>query len=336
MPSVVRVGSRSSELAMIQTRTIISALSTLYPTVKFEVVTMKTIGDKILDKALSKIGQTNLFTKELEVALAAKQIDMITHSLKDLPTTLPPNMMISVMYKRDNPTDAVVMHPKHKGLKIDMLPKGSFIGTSSLRRIAFLKRKYPDLNFQDVRGNLNTRLRKLDEGDGDILYDAIVLATAGLVRMGWENRLSHELDASVCMYAVGQGALAVETRSDDDIINKLLSPLNDPDTVVCCTAERALLRSLGGGCSVPIGTCTTVDPTNHTLCMEGAVLSLDGQDFIKDAVTFVLPSDYKELSLSTLIGIVDKIGYDLADKLQEKGAGPVLTKAKEQMETPNS
>lgn len=333
VPSVIRVGSRSSELAMIQTRTIISALSTLYPTVKFEVITMKTIGDKILDKALPKIGQTNLFTKELEIALAAKQIDMITHSLKDLPTSLPPNMMISVLYKRDSPTDAVVLHPKHKGLSIDKLPKGSVIGTSSLRRIAFLKRKYPDLNFQDIRGNLNTRLRKLDEGDGDIAYDAIVLATAGLVRMGWQNRLSHELDTSVCMYAVGQGALAVETRSDDDVINKLLSHLNDPHTVVCCTAERALLRSLGGGCSVPVGTCSTIDPVEHTLCIEGAVLSLDGQDLVKDTVKFVLPSDYKELSFSALSDIVDKVGCDLAVKLQEKGAGPVLAKAKEQMET---
>lgn len=331
---MIRVGSRSSELAMIQTRTIISALSTLYPTIKFEVVTMKTIGDKILDKALPKIGQTNLFTKELEVALAAKQIDMITHSLKDLPTTLPPNMMISTLYKRDSPTDAVVLHPKHKGISIDMLPKGSVIGTSSLRRIAFLKRKYPHLNFQDIRGNLNTRLRKLDEGDGAITYDAIVLATAGLVRMGWEHRLSHELDMSVCLYAVGQGALAVETRADDDVINKLLAPLNDPDTVVCCTAERALLRSLGGGCSVPVGTCSTISSTEHTLCIEGAVLSLDGQDLIKDDVTFVLPSDYKELSLPALSGLVEKVGCDLAVKLQEKGAGPVLAKAKEQMEAP--
>ncbi len=329
---MIRVGSRSSELAMIQTRTIISALSALYPTINFEVITMKTIGDKILDKALPKIGQTNLFTKELEIALAANQIDMITHSLKDLPTTLPPNMQISVIYKRDNPTDAVVLHPKHKGLRIDTLPKGSIIGTSSLRRIAFLKRNYPDLIFQDIRGNLNTRLRKLDEGDGDITYDAIVLATAGLVRMGWQNRLSHELDTTVCMYAVGQGALAVETRSDDDVINKLLSPLNDPCTVACCTAERALLHSLGGGCSVPVGTCSSIDPDNHTLCIDGAVLSLDGKDLVKDVVTFVLPISYRELGFSELSGIVTKIGYDLADKLQEKGAGPVLAKAKEYIE----
>lgn len=335
LPSVVRVGSRSSELAMIQTRTIVSALSKLYPSIKFEVVTMKTIGDKILDKALPKIGQTNLFTKELEVALAAKEIDMITHSLKDLPTTLPPNMTISVMYQRDNPTDALVLHPKHKGLAIDSLPKGSVIGTSSLRRIAFLNRNFPDLRFQNVRGNLNTRLRKLDEGDGEVQYDAIVLATAGLERMGWQSRLSQELDASVCMYAVGQGALAVETRSDADVINKLLAPLNDPDTVVCCTAERALLHLLEGGCSVPVGTCSRVDPSNHTLIIDGAVLSLDGKDLVKDTVTSVLPSNFREISTSELSGIAEKAGYELADRLLASGAGPVLAKAKKEMESAN-
>lgn len=145
------------------------------------ITTMKTIGDNILDKPLPNIGQTNLFTKELEVALAAKEVDMIVHSLKDLPTTLPPGMTVSVIYKRDNPTDALVLHPKHNGLQIQTLPKGSVIGTSSLRRIAQLKRNFPDLEFKTVRGNLNTRLKKLDQS-GE--YDALVLATAGLERMG--------------------------------------------------------------------------------------------------------------------------------------------------------
>lgn len=332
LPSVVHVGSRSSELAMIQTRTIIAALQKLYPTITFDIVTMKTIGDKILDKALPKIGQTNLFTKELEVALAAKEIDMITHSLKDLPTSLPPGMTISVMYKRDKPTDALVLHPKHNGLKIDTLPKGSVIGTSSLRRIAFLKRAFPDLIFQNIRGNLNTRLRKLDEGDGDLKYDAIVLATAGLERMGWESRLSQELDTDVCMYAVGQGAIAVETRSDDDVMNKLLSPLNDLDTLICCTAERALLHTLGGGCSVPVGTYCSIDTGNFSMVFEGAVLSLDGKERVKDSITTVLPHDYKEQSISELSYIADKAGCDLAERLLGNGAGPVLAKAKKEME----
>ena len=286
-PSVVRVGSRSSELAMIQTRTIVAALQKLYPSIKFEITTMKTIGDNILDKPLPNIGQTNLFTKELEVALAAKEVDMIVHSLKDLPTTLPPGMTVSVIYKRDNPTDALVLHPKHNGLQIQTLPKGSVIGTSSLRRIAQLKRNFPDLEFKTVRGNLNTRLKKLDQS-GE--YDALVLATAGLERMGWQERISQELDKTVCMYAVGQGAMAVETRSDDAPMNQLLLPLNDPDTLLCCVAERAFLHDLGGGCSVPVGTYSAVQ--NGSLEMEGAVFSLSGSEVVKDSVVVPLPENH--------------------------------------------
>lgn len=293
---------------------------------------MKTIGDKILDTALPKIGQTNLFTKELEVALAANEIDMITHSLKDLPTSLPPGMTISVMYKRDTPTDALVLHPNHRGLTLSTLPKGSVIGTSSLRRSAFLKRNFPDMVFQNIRGNLNTRLRKLDEGDGELKYDAIVLATAGLERMGWRSRLSEELDTNVCMYAVGQGAIAVESRSDDVVMNSLLTPLNDLNTVICCTSERAMLRVLEGGCSVPIGTRATIDRDN-SMSIHGAVLSLDGKEMVKDSITITLPQDYRELSVSHLSSIADKVGCDLAQRLLENGAGPILAKAKEDMET---
>ena len=151
--------------------------------------------------------------------------------------------------------------------------------------------------------------------------------------MGWQNRLSHELDTNVCLYAVGQGALAVETQSDDDVINKLLAPLNDPDTVVCCTAERALLHSLGGGCSVPVGTRSTIDPSNNTLVIDGAVLSLDGKDLVKDTVTSALPSNFRELSAPELSEVADKAGCDLAERLLAKGAGPVLAKAKQEMES---
>ena len=326
------MGSRSSELAMIQTRTIISALQALYPDITFEITTMKTIGDKILDKALPKIGQTNLFTKELELALAANQIDMITHSLKDLPTTLPPGMTISVIYKRDNPTDALVLHPKHKGLTVETLPKGSVIGTSSLRRIAQLKQNFPSLAFQDVRGNLNTRLRKLDEGDGEVRYDALVLATAGLERMKWSQRISHELDPSRCMYAVGQGALAVETRADDTRINQLLQPLNDPDTFITCTAERAFLRTLGGGCSVPVGIHSTLTPTTGNVCIIGAVFSLDGSEMVKGKMEMNLPSKYMEQSPEEWTVFADKFGCDLAESLLGKGAGPILERAKKEMD----
>lgn len=327
---VIRIGSRSSELAMIQTHTIMEALRTLHPSLTFEVITMKTIGDKILDTALPKIGQTNLFTKELEMALAAKEIDMITHSLKDLPTALPPGMGISVIYKRDNPTDALVLHPRHKGLRIDTLPEGSVVGTSSLRRVAQLKRNFPGLKFESVRGNLNTRLRKLDEGDSGIRYDALVLATAGLDRMGWRERLSQELDKSACMYAVGQGALAVETRSDDTKINKLLLPLNDPDTFISCTAERAFLHTLEGGCSVPVGIHSDIDPTSKSLSLEGAVFSLDGSEKVGDTECLPLPKDYRTLSKEEWAGLATAAGDSLARKLLSRGAGRILLQAKEE------
>ena len=331
---VVKIGSRSSELAMIQTRTIKSALQRLYPSISFEIVTMKTIGDKILDKALPKIGQTNLFTKELEVALEAAQVDLIVHSLKDLPTTLPPGMTISVIYKRDSPTDAVVLHPKHKGLKMDTLPEGSVVGTSSLRRTAQLKRNFPGLVFKSVRGNLNTRLRKLDEGCGEggdgMQYDALVLATAGLVRMGWQNRLDQELDSSSCMFAVGQGALAIETRAGDQRINDLLLPLNHPETFVCCAAERAFLHRLEGGCSVPVGVCCSIAPDN-VLSLEGAVFSLDGSEKVGDKKTAVLSEGFSEMSLVEWSRMGGEVGVALADQLLQKGAGRILEEAKKEM-----
>ena len=317
---------------MIQTRTIVSALKALYPDINFEITTMKTIGDKILDKALPNIGQTNLFTKELELALAANEIDMITHSLKDLPTTLPPGMVISVIYKRDNPTDALVLGSKHKDLTLETLPKGSTVGTSSLRRIAQLKRSFPSLVCRDVRGNLNTRLRKLDEGDGDVHYDALVLATAGLERMKWNERISQELDPTKCMYAVGQGALAVEIRADDTKINQLLRPLNDPDTFITCTAERAFLHTLGGGCSVPVGVHSDLTQNTGKICITGAVFSLDGSDMVKEKLERDLPVQYTEQSPEDWIAFADKFGCDLAQCLLDKGAGPILEKAKQEMD----
>ena len=326
---VIRVGSRSSELARIQTDTIVASLRTLYPNISFTVDTMDTIGDKILDTALPRIGQTNLFTKELEKALDSNKIDMIVHSLKDLPTTLPSGMGISVIYKRDNPTDALVLHPKHKGLQINTLPKDSVVGTSSLRRIAQLKRNFPGLKFESVRGNLNTRLRKLDEGDGKITYDALVLATAGLHRMGWQGRLSQELDKTACMYAVGQGALAVETRVDDKRVNKLLLPLNDPNTFICCTAERAFLHTLEGGCSVPVGIHSSID-SSRVLTLEGAVFSLDGKERVGDSKSLALPENYCNLPMSEWITLASAVGNELARLLLDQGAGPILAEAKKQ------
>lgn len=245
---VIRIGTRKSQLARIQTDSVAEKLKGLYPDVHLEIVGMTTTGDKILDTALSKIGEKSLFTKELETALEKNEVDLVVHSLKDLPTTLPPGFTIGAVLKRENPHDAVVLHPKNMGKSLDTLPDKSVIGTSSLRRAAQLKKRFPHLEFKDIRGNLNTRLKKLDEKDD---FSAIILAAAGLRRMGWDSRVSQILGPEDCMYAVGQGALAIEVRARDEDILEMVSVLHDPNTVLRCIAERAFLRRLA---------CLTLSP----------------------------------------------------------------------------
>ncbi|KAM7413708.1 hypothetical protein PAMA_020879 [Pampus argenteus] len=276
---VIRIGTRKSQLARIQTDSVAAKLKELYPDINVEIVGMSTTGDKILDTALSKIGEKSLFTKELENALERNEVDLVVHSLKDLPTTLPPGFTIGAVLKRENPHDAVVLHPKHVGKTLDTLPENSMIGTSSLRRAAQLKKRFPHLEFKDIRGNLNTRLKKLDEKED---FAAIILAAAGLRRMGWEDRISQILGPEDCMYAVGQGALAVEVRARDTDILEMVSVLHDPDTVLRCIAERAFLRHLEGGCSVPVAVHTEVKDTQ--LYLTGAVYSLDGSDSLKETM----------------------------------------------------
>ncbi|TNN01467.1 hypothetical protein fugu_010849 [Takifugu bimaculatus] len=276
---VIQIGTRKSQLARIQTDSVAEKLKELYPDVRLEIVAMSTTGDKILDTALSKIGEKSLFTKELENALERNEVDLVVHSLKDLPTTLPPGFTIGAVLKRENPHDAVVLHPKNAGKSLDALPANSVIGTSSLRRAAQLKKRFPHLDFKDIRGNLNTRLKKLDEKED---FAAIILAAAGLRRMGWENRISQILEPDDCMYAVGQGALAVEVRARDADILEMVSVLHDPDTVLRCIAERAFLKHLEGGCSVPVAVHTVVKDSQ--LYLTGAVYSLDGSDSLKETM----------------------------------------------------
>nr|KAF6437719.1 hydroxymethylbilane synthase [Molossus molossus] len=197
---VIRVGTRKSQLARIQTESVVAMLKALNPGLQFEIIAMTTTGDKILDTALSKIGEKSLFTKELEHALKMNVVDLVVHSLKDLPTVLPPGLTIGAICKRENPCDAVVFHSKFVGKTLETLPERSVVGTSSLRRAAQLQRKYPHLEFKSIRGNLNTRLQKLDEQQ----FSAIILAAAGLQRMGWQHRVGQILHPDECMYAVGQ------------------------------------------------------------------------------------------------------------------------------------
>uniref|UniRef100_A0A8C5BD01 hydroxymethylbilane synthase n=1 Tax=Gadus morhua TaxID=8049 RepID=A0A8C5BD01_GADMO len=265
---VIRIGTRKSQLARIQTDSIAAKLKELYPEVTLEIIGMTTTGDKILDTALSKIGEKSLFTKELETALEKNEVDLVVHSLKDLPTSLPPGFTIGAILKRENPHDAVVLHPQNAGQTLATLPQNSVIGTSSLRRAAQLKKRFPHLDFKDIRGNLNTRLKKLDDKED---YSAIILAAAGLKRMGWDARISQILEPEDCMYAVGQGALAVEVRARDTEILEMVSVLHHKDTVLRCIAERAFLRTL--------------------LYLTGAVYSLDGSDSLKETMQVTTPLD---------------------------------------------
>ncbi|XP_039761708.1 porphobilinogen deaminase isoform X2 [Pararge aegeria] len=237
---------------------------------------MTTLGDRILDISLPKIGEKSLFTKDLEDALRNDTVDFVVHSLKDLPTSLPDGLAIGAVFEREDPRDALVLREDVKESSLASLPTGAVIGTSSLRRTAQLRGSFPHLSIVDVRGNLNTRLRKLDSPTKE--YSALLLATAGLQRMGWGDRISKILSCSEMMYAVGQGALAVECRSDNQQILDMLAPFNHPETYCRILAERSFLKTLGGGCSAPVGVSTKLTSldTNFQLAITGGVWSLDG------------------------------------------------------------
>ncbi|XP_064490912.1 porphobilinogen deaminase isoform X3 [Pseudopipra pipra] len=314
----VRVGTRRSQLARIQTDSVVTILRELYPDLHFEIVAMSTTGDKILDTALSKIGEKSLFTKELENALEKNE--------------------------RENPLDAVVFHPKNCGKTLSLLPEKSVIGTSSLRRAAQLKKKFPQLQFRDIRGNLNTRLKKLDEKED---FSAIILAAAGLKRMGWEDRIGQLLGPEDCLYAVGQGALAVEVRAKDQEILNMVSALHDTDTVLCCIAERAFMKRLEGGCSVPVAVSTLLK--DGQLYLTGAVYSLDGSDSLKETMQTSVnyphqnedgPNDDVQHVGITAKSVpnqaqeaAENLGVELANLLLSKGAKHILSVARQLNDT---
>ncbi|VDN96344.1 unnamed protein product, partial [Rodentolepis nana] len=305
--TVIRVGSRKSQLALLQTDIIINLLRTYYPDYKFEIVKISTTGDKILDKALSKIGDKNLFTKELEAALLSNEVDFVVHSLKDVPTVMPEGLVIGCISSRVSPFDVVLMNPANRGKTLKDLPSNSVIGTSALRRIAVLKRKFPDLCFKSVRGNLSTRLQKLDssienganENGATQKYSALILAEAGVVRVGWESRIDEYLDRD--RYAVGQGALACECRLGDTRIQSLLSTIHNEAPALACIAERAFMSRLEGGCSTPIAVRTYLNPGGvagikgddsvkaRTISLDAAVLSLDGTRCVEGKMSTDLP-----------------------------------------------
>jgi hydroxymethylbilane synthase len=305
LPRSIRIGSRKSQLALVQTHWVQAELQKLFSDRDFEVHTMSTQGDKILDVALSKIGDKGLFTKELEVGMLNGDIDFAVHSLKDLPTRLPEGLMLGCVTEREDPADALVVHEKFKNKQLDTLPEGAVIGTSSLRRLAQLRHHYPHLSFKDIRGNLNTRLQKLDAGE----FDAIILAVAGLRRLGMGDRIHQVIPSEVSLHAVGQGALGIECRTDDPEILNLLKALEHQPTAYRCYAERSFLRELEGGCQVPIGVNTVLD--GDSLTLTGMVASIDGQRLIKDSVTGSATD-------------AEATGIQLAHKLREQGATEIL------------
>lgn len=272
------IGSRGSQLALWQSRWIAAQLAGLGVETRIEII--KTTGDKITDVALSKAGGKGLFTKELEDALLDRRIDLAVHSLKDMPTSIPGGLALAAVPERADPRDAMV------GAPLGSIRQGARVGTSSLRRAALLRYQRPDLIVEDIRGNLDTRLRKLDEGQ----YDAIMLAAAGLKRLGWEARIAETLEPSAFCPAAGQGALAVETRSDaQDEALAVCSRLDHAETRAAVTAERAVLNELGGGCQVPLGAHARFDGEGH-LRIEAMIVSPDGRTLIHRGST-VAPSD---------------------------------------------
>jgi len=301
----IRIASRKSQLALVQTYWVKAELEKAFPDLTFEVVTMETQGDKVLDVSLSKIGDKGLFTQELEDGMLKGDTDFAVHSLKDLPTNLPQGLMLGCVTEREDPADALVVHEKHKDKQLDTLPEGSIIGTSSLRRLAQLRHHFPHFNFKDIRGNVNTRLAKLDSGD----YDAIILAVAGLQRLDMGDRIHQIIPNEISLHAVGQGALGIECREGDQEILNIIKVLEDAPTRDRCYAERAFLRTLEGGCQVPIGVNTKIDA--DSLSLTGMVASLDGQKLIKDTVTGKAEN-------------ADQIGIELAKLLIEKGADQIL------------
>jgi hydroxymethylbilane synthase len=312
MTRPVIIGTRGSKLALVQAEQVAADLRRLHPGLDVELRIISTQGDRVLDVPLSQVGDKGLFVKEIEVALLQGEVDLAVHSGKDLPSLLPDGLMLAVFPHRVDPRDALVLprsvDSSNIPASLDVLPQGAVVGTSSLRRACQLRALRPDLDLRDVRGNVDTRLRKLDEGQ----YDALVLASAGLQRLGLGERISARLPTDVMLPAVAQGALAIEARTDDSHTLNLLSVLDDRETRIAVLAERACLRRLEGGCQVPIAVYTEVQSQASSFMLRGLVGAVDGSVVVRDEHT----------------GSVDDpeaAGLALAEKLLSQGAANLLT-----------
>jgi len=300
----LRLGTRKSQLALWQAHYVRDALERHHPGLKVELVTMTTEGDRILDRSLAQVGGKGLFIKELEQGLLENHTDIAVHSLKDVTATLPDGLHLAVICEREDPRDAFI---SNKHATLGSLPRGARVGTSSLRRQCQLREAFPHLEIITLRGNVNTRLAKLDAGE----YDAIILAVAGIKRLGMEARIRERLDPSVSLPAVGQGAVCIECRVDDRATHELLAPLNHHATQICVTAERSMNAHLEGGCQVPIGGFAELH--GEELHLRGMVGEPDGSRLLRAEIRG--PAAQAE-----------QLGAQLAQQLLAQGARQILDK----------
>jgi len=311
----ITIGTRGSKLALWQAEFVRSELERLNPGIEIELNKIKTTGDMILDVPLAQVGGKGLFVKEIEEALLQNRADIAVHSMKDVPTEFPEGLHLAVICEREDPRDALISSIDDAGFRIkdfQSIPTGARIGTSSLRRASQLLSIRPDLRIEQLRGNLDTRLRKLDEG----LFDAIILAAAGVKRLGLARRITHVLPFEISLSAIGQGAVGIECRIDDEFINEAIAPLNHRDTAICVRTERAFLRRLEGGCQVPIAAHAIVgmkgaEGDQPAVILQGLVGSVSGDRIVKGQMEG-RPEDS------------EKIGIALAEDLLGRGAKEIL------------
>lgn len=314
-PNIINVGTRKSPLAMRQAEIVVATLKSMFPEMEFPIHGMRTTGDRDQITALYNFGGKGLWTNQLEAKLAKKELDMVVHCLKDMPTTLPEGCVLGAITTREDPRDTLVLKKeladKNGWNRLSDLPSGSVIGTSSIRRIAQLRRRYPELKFKDHRGNIQTRLRKLEE---DPELSGIILAAAGLQRMQLDSHISQflEYDNGGILYAVGQGALTVECREGDERVLSIVKKLEEEQTALACIVERSVMRTLEGGCSVPIGVET--EWVDDKLRLRATVVSVDGTEAVDSETTEAVTS----------IEAAEEYGKRVALDLVERGAGKIL------------
>ncbi len=312
-PTVDRlvIGSRGSQLALWQSEWVKAQLAAAYPSMAITIEIIKTTGDKILDAPLSKIGDKGLFTKELEQALLTRRIDLAVHSLKDVPTRLPEGLEIGAITRREDVRDVFIAHPAKPYRRFDEIPQGGTVATGSLRRRCQLKAARPDLTIVELRGNLNTRFARLEASE----WDGMILARAGVVRLGFEERITETLPVDLMLPAVGQGALAIEIRTGEPALRTLLSPLVSESSTIAVSAERAFLRTLEGGCQIPIGAYGRIDHDEFRL--NGLVGSLSGTRIVRGKVHGA-PADAEHLAVELAKSLYAGGGREILDEIRDQ------------------